>query len=382
MATIDNSGADSVRLVSNERLDIPDFLAGTYGLNSEHLARTLSLWGGDTSASGPSQGCISEPTTSYDTGTKFLTINGFAFYQGGSAASPTAAGAGRVIAYDPTNPWQTGVTGVDLNSFSPSTSCIVWALPGPAQSSLETRKRWMPGASAETSFSTQVRDRVIVAEFQALPASFTAGVVTSFTSPPSDEWVAVLKIESWSASVPAVGVISVWDGTPDLSLVGVPATEMGDAQPTNSMATLTYLFRRGIAYLRDNTGDTNWRSNVTTYRGLKQLNEDTPVAALAAGLISDEGSGWTVNADAVGLTLDSVGGGGTSFTITHSLWVAGGARVAVAITPVTGGSNSSRNFTYSNDDSNTITVSWFNSTSGASAAVDAAGFSIVVYCVR
>lgn len=278
MATIDTSGADAVRVVSDERLDIPDFDAATFGLNSEQLSRVLGMWGGLVEGTGYYQGCVSKPSTSYDTGTKFLTINGFALYQSGSAASPSASGAGRVIAYDPTQQWQMALTGVDLSAFSPSTSCVVWALPGTTTSTLETRKRWLPGASGETSFSTQSRTRTIISDFQALPATFTAGRVTSFTAPPSDEWVAVLKIESWSGSAPVVGVIGAWDGTADLSIVGNVPTELSSNQPTSSLTSLIYKIRRGIAYLRDNTGSTNWLSDVTTYRGVKQLDTDLTTA--------------------------------------------------------------------------------------------------------
>lgn len=272
MPTIDDSGADAVRLVSNERMDIPDFDAGTYGLNSEQLTRVLGMLVGSVlGTTQPFSGCASRPTTSYDSGTKFLTINGCLFYQGGSAAAPSTAPAGRLIAYDPTQPWQSAVTGVDLNSFSPSTACIVWALPSTTQqSNLETRKRWLPGASAETSFSTNTRLRTIIESFQAL----AVGV-----SPPSSSWFPIMKIATWTAGSPNITEISMWDGTPNLSLVGVTATQMMSGNPAPNVGYLLYMIRKGLAYILDNVGGDNWTEAATNpYRGLKQLDTDLTTA--------------------------------------------------------------------------------------------------------
>lgn len=265
MATITTSGADAVRLVSNERLDIPDFDAATYELNSDQLSRAFGMLVGSVlGTTQPFNGCASAPTTSFDTGSKFLTINGCLIYQGGSASVPSTAPAGRLIAYDPTQPWQSTLTGVSLSAYSPSTPCVVWALPGTNTSNLETRKRWQPGASAESSFSTEVRERTIIDQFTALPVG---------TAPPSSAWIPVLKIASWSAGSPVVTVVSMWDGTPNMSYVGVTSTQMPISAP--NIGYLLYMIRKGLAYILDNTGGDNWaEAAANPYSGLKQLDDD------------------------------------------------------------------------------------------------------------
>jgi len=382
---VDTMG-DVVNITDDERLDKPDFTAATSTLIQATVAKVLgALVGSLTGTTSPFMGCVSVPTTSWDNGTKFLTINGATFYQGGAAASPTSAPAGRVITYDPTKPWQTTVTGVDLTSQAAgSQTCVIWALRSTLNADLDTRKKWLPGASAETSFSGNTRTRERISAFLATNATFNgSGQITALTAPPSTDYFPILKVTAWPAGVPTVAAISMWDGTFTGGLVGDVPTRMDPLASAPNLGLILLYLRQGLAYILDEDGGDNWtEAAANPYLGLKQITEDLPCAALAAGVIADEGSGWTVVAGSVGLTLDSVAGSGTGFTITHALYVSGGQRVAVVVTPRTGGSNSTRLSTVSFDDSNTVTVSWFNSTSGASAAVNAIGFSIVVYCVR
>lgn len=385
MATEDMG--DIVRLADNERLDKPDFNAAVADLQNDITARVLGMLVGSlTGVTFPFMGCVSAPSTSWDGGTKFLSIGGAVFYQGGALASPTTAPAGRVIRYDPTKPWQIALTGVDLTAQAAgSQTCVIWARRGTSTADTDTRKRWLPAASAETSFATGTRTRENIDAFVATSATFNGdGQITALTAPPSSDYFPILKITAWSGGgVPTVGYISMWDGNSVGSLVGDIPTRMDSLASAPNLGLILLYLRQGLAYILDSDGGDNWVTAASNpYRGLKQLDEDVPAPALAAGVIADEGSGWTVVAGSVGLTLDSVAGSGTGFTITHALFVAGGQRVAVVVTPRTGGSNSTRNYTVSWDDSNTVTVSFFNSSTGASAAVDAIGFSIVVYCVR
>jgi hypothetical protein len=261
---------------------------------------------------------------------------------------------------------------------------VIWALRSTLNADLDTRKKWLPGASAESSFSGNTRTRERISAFIATNATFNgSGQITALTAPPSTDYFPILKVTAWPAGVPTVAAISMWDGNSLGSLVGDVPTRMDPLASAPNLGLILLYLRQGLAYILDSDGGDNWtEAAANPYLGLKQIQEDLPAPALAAGVIADEGSGWTVVAGSVGLTLDSVAGGGTGFTITHALYVSGGQRVAVVVTPRTGGSNSSRLSTVSFDDSNTVTVSWFNSTSGASAAVNAIGFSIVVYCVR
>lgn len=380
---------DQVRFEDDERLDKPDALA-LQSLIFETVIRTVGgLIGGYALPGVDFVGCAHAPSVSWNSGSKVATFGAGLLVDSGTLTSPSGSPGSRVLRHDPSLAGQTST--LDLSSYSPATQCLIWArrtytseaIPG-VTTNLDTRKRWNTTDDAEESFSmyTRFSERV---QWTAATATISGGLVSGTPTYPSGSgWFPCYRV-TWSAGTPTFAPIWWMDGrisgTSFADTTALVQTSGADGA-SKSIGSMLYDLRNNVAYIRDNDAGTNWNTDTATYRGLKQLNEDTPVAVLAAGLISDEGSGWTVNADAVGLTLDSVAGGGTGFTITHDLWVAGGTRLAVAVTPVTGGSNSSRNFTVSSDDTNTFTVSWFNSTSGASAVVDAAGFTVAVYCVR
>lgn len=275
-------------LADNERLDKPDFVAATAQFNQELVARALGLLMGGTS---PFGGCVTLPSTSWDGGTKFLSINGAVFYQGGTVDSPSGARAGRVIAYDPTKPWQVSLTGIDLTAMEAgSTPCIIWATRtdtanGGPLSSTDTRKRWQPGASAESTFATSTRTQDVIGGFVAVSATFNgSGEWTAGGAPPSDDYFPVLKIASWSAGAPVVTPISAFDGTQNRVFVGKITTNV-QSMNVPGLGTIMATVRGALAALLDNTLATNWiNAALGTYRGVKQLDTDLAVVESKTGM--------------------------------------------------------------------------------------------------
>lgn len=259
------------RLVSDERLDLPDFNAVSSLMQTSDLAMMGGAIGPATSVNSFG-GCASLIAYTWDGGTKFLTIGGGIFFQGGNLSSPATAPSGRFIVYDPTGSAAqiAAATGVDLTSEAAgSTTCIIWATRSTTTSALEMRKRWLPGATEETSFATQTRTVEIV-EFLVTNATFNgSGQVTAFTSPPSTEWFPILKITAWPAGVPTVATISYWDGTDTLSYVGDPNTKV-DSIGEPGIAKMLYYLRLQLARLYDSTNSTSWLT--FSGNGVSQIN--------------------------------------------------------------------------------------------------------------
>lgn len=270
MATQTGTG-NQPRVVSDERLDLPDYDAGSTLLQAALLASIGGAIGPNLVYAYPFGGCASHVVPSWDGGTKFLTIPGCLLYQGGTLASPATGPSGRFIAYDPTGAAQVAAgTGIDLTGEAAgSTTCIIWATRSVTQSALELRKRWLPGATAESSFATNTRTVEIVS-FIATDATFNgSGQVTAVTAPPSTEYFPIFKITAWPAGVPTVGIISYWDGTNALGFVGDPNTKV-DSLGAPGIATMLYYLRQQLARLYDSTNATSWLSFAGN--GVSQIN--------------------------------------------------------------------------------------------------------------
>lgn len=284
----DTDQGDRVYLADNERLDKPDYDAAVDLMNAT-LGRLLGLLVGNLgSTTLPLGGCVSPLVTSWDAGTNYLSIDGGLLFQGGTLTSPVDAPGGRIINYDPTASWQLSATGIDLTGQDPDT-CIIWATRTRALSNLDTRKKWAPGAVAESTFGTTTRWREVVT-FVATNATFDVdGRVTGYTAPPVvADYFPVLKITGWPAGVPTVAMVSVWDGTPSLGLIGDVNTRMDLLGNGTQLGSVVYRFRQCIAALLDQTLATNWSSaGAATYRGIKQLDTDlTSLGGTVSGLVT------------------------------------------------------------------------------------------------
>jgi len=405
---VDTMG-DVVNITDDERLDKPDFTAATSTLIQATVAKVLgALVGSLTGTTSPFMGCVSAPSTSWDNGTKFLTINGATFYQGGAAASPTSAPAGRVITYDPTKPWQTTVTGVDLTSQAGgSQTCVIWALRSTIPSDLDARKKWLPGASAETSFSGNTRTRERISAFLATNATFNgSGQITALTAPPSTDYFPILKVTAWPAGVPTVGTISMWDGTFTGGLVGDIPTRMDALASAPNLGLILLYLRQGLSYILDNTGGDNWvEAAANPYSGLKQLDDDitavnADIATLEARTLNvvvaafsmDKSSGsWAFlypgTSTTVGISGFTVPATGRfTFTVTAARMVAGGGTITeltgVTVTLINTGTGSAPTVTptptvdITNASTGTFNVNFWSGGSLTDPDVD--GFSVVV----
>lgn len=304
------------RLVSDERLDLPDFNAVSSLVQASDLAMMGGAIGPNLTYLYPFGGCASLITTSWDGPSKFLTINSGLFYQGGVLSSPATAPSGRFVVYDPTGSAAqiAAATGIDLTSFeAASTTCIIWATRSTTTSALEMRKRWLPGATAESSFSTNTRTVEIV-EFMAASATFSgSGQVTAFTAPPSTEWFPAFKITAWTGGghpyTPTVGTISYWDGTNALGFVGDPNTKV-DSLGVPGIASMLYYLRLQLARLYDSTNATSWLS--FSGNGVSQINtaqaiiqERTGFCAITAFGVSNGGA-WGFDQGAATVRMTSV----------------------------------------------------------------------------
>lgn len=289
---------DAVRLEDDERLDKPDALA-IQSLIFETMIRSFGgLFGGAGAAGQPSvefSGCLHAPSTSWDSGSKIVTFGAGLLLDAGTLTSPSGSPGARIVRHDPTLAGQTST--LDLTSYHPSTQCLIWAkrtytsaaVPG-VPGALDTRKRWNTSDDAEESFSTYTRfgERV---EWTAATATIVSGLVSGTPTYPSGTgWIPCYRV-TWSAGTPSFSPISGFEagmnGTSFVDASAAAAMAMGSG---NAMA-VAYLLRRlrnGVAYLRDNTGTTNWDSNVSTYRGVKQLDTDLTTAENdITGLVGD-----------------------------------------------------------------------------------------------
>lgn len=278
---------DSVRLVSDERLDIPDALA-LQSLIFETSIRTLGgLLGGFVSPGVTFYGCLVAPAVSWNGGTLVATFGPGLLLDSGTLTSPSGAPGARVLRHDPTLAGQTST--LDLTSYSPATQCLVWArrtytsvtVPGvPAQ--LDTRRWWSSLFASEKGFSTYTRfvERV---EWAAAPATITAGLISGTPTVPSGSgWFPVFRV-TWSAGTPSFDPINWSDGiaTGSVFADGTARGKVDQADGSFTSYAMGYLLRRyreHIAYIRDQTGNTNWNDDISTYRGLKQLDTDLTTA--------------------------------------------------------------------------------------------------------
>jgi hypothetical protein len=246
--------------VSDERLDLPDFNAVSSLAQTSDLVGMGGAIGPWLIYTAPFGGCASAITPTWDGPSKFLTIPEGLFFQGGVLASPATAPSGRFIAYDPVGSAAqiAAATGVDLTGEAAgSTTCIIWATRSTTESTLEMRKRWLPGATAESSFATNTRTVEIVT-FDVRNATFNgSGQVTAYAAPLSDAWFPVFKITAWPAGVPTVGSISYWDGTNTLAFVGDPSTKV-DSLGGPGIGAMLYYLRKQLARLYDSTEATSW----------------------------------------------------------------------------------------------------------------------------
>lgn len=355
MATQTGTG-NQPRLVSDERLDLPDYNAGSTLIQATLLAALGGVIGPNASYLFPFGGCASLITTSWDGGTKFLSINGGLLYQGGTLASPSTGPSGRFIAYDPTSAAQVAAgTGIDLTAEAAgSTTCIIWATRTTTTSALELRKRWLPGATAESSFATNTRTVEIVT-FYVTEATFNgSGQVTAVTAPPSSEYFPVFKITAWPAGVPTVGLISYWDGTNALGFVGDPNTKV-DALGAPGIATMLYYLRQQLARLYDSTNGTSWLSFsgngvsqintalATAQTNITNLQNRTHNPVITSFTVSYDGVLWTFDQTPSDVKMSSVtrtGTGEFDFVIDNSIMVGavflGVNSVVVTLQGVTG----------------------------------------------
>lgn len=304
---------DKVLLADNERLDKPDYDAAVELLNGT-LGRALGFLLGPTSAGAANRGgCASIFGTSWDAPSSFLTIDAGLLIQTGALTSPSGATGARIINYDPATAWQIAAgTGVDLTGEAAgSTTCIVWAKRSTTAGSLDTRKRWVPGALAESSFGPNTRTREIV-EFEVNNATFNGtGQVTGYSAPSSVvDYFPVLKITAWPAGVPTVNQISVWDGSSTLTSVGDINTRMDSLSNGGGLGGLMYYVRSRLAEIIDVTNGSNWYSGTIT-RGLLQLDADlsdvearTDTCVIASGYVRNDG-GWGIGAESYNLTFTS-----------------------------------------------------------------------------
>jgi hypothetical protein len=274
---------DAVRLEDDERLDKPDALA-LQSLIFETMIRSFGgLFGGSLYPSTPWVGWLNAPSTSWNAGSKVVTFGPGLLLDGGTLSSPSGSSGARVVRHDPTLAGQTST--LDLTSYHPATQCVIWArrtytstaVPG-VPGALDTRKRWNTSDDEEESFSTYTRfgERV---EWTAAPATIVSNLVTSATYPSGSGWVPAFRV-TWSAGTPSFYAVA-WC---DCVMNGTTMTEAGARVVTGSgaysygLGFLSQAIRNQIAYLRDNTGNTNWQSDATTYRGVKQLDTDLTTA--------------------------------------------------------------------------------------------------------
>lgn len=304
---------DQVRFEDDERADKPDVLA-LQSLIFETMIRSMGGFVGSYGLAAVTYcGTLHSPSTSWNAGTHVVTFGAGLLLDGGTLSSPSGSPGYRVLRHDPTLSGQTST--LDLTSYSPATQCLIWArrtytsaaIPG-VPTDLDTRKRWNTTDNAEESFSTYTRfsERV---QWTAAPATIVNGLVSGTpTYPGGNGWFPCYRV-TWSAGTPSFTPVSAFDGKMVGTSFADAAARTASPNPGGSALAVNYLLetlRLNVAYMRDQTGNTGWNTDITTYRGLKQL--DTDLGTAEADIVATDS---LVSALCAHVTV-------TSFTIGYS----------------------------------------------------------------
>ena len=195
----------SVRMVAQERLDLPDFNALQSMVDNAMQLQLGALMGRGGGLLGPVN-----ITTSTDGVNRFIEFTPFQYYwsqREPELASPAQSvpyrgWRGGISQYNPTAPGQ--VTKVVYNdALATGVASIVWARPTVVSTDTDARRKFSAGA--EQSISTQTRNTVVT-QFKITVAT------TDPDSSANDGWAPIFYIGGWNANLPiSTSPISVWD---------------------------------------------------------------------------------------------------------------------------------------------------------------------------
>ena len=219
----------SVRMVAQERLDLPDFNALQSMVDNAMQLQLGALMGRGGGLLGPVN-----IATSTDGANRFIEFTPFQYYwsqrepelTSEAQAIPYRGWRGGISQYNPTASGQ--ATKVNYNdALATNVASIVWARPTEVATDTDARRKFTGGA--ETSISTQTRNTVVT-QFKITPAS------TDPNSSANSGWAPVLYIGGWAANLPTnVSPISVWDSWSASAATGQGSTTL----PPNQLTTLT-----------------------------------------------------------------------------------------------------------------------------------------------
>lgn len=383
-------------IADDQRADKPDVLPiGSLVQNAivQALGGAMGFLG--SAVQGIPAGVLFGPTTSYSAGSnQNLTIGPGLYFEvstGASPDAPTGSPVGRSVQCLDS---QT----INLNTFaSTSATCAIWAKRVVVNGRARTRKRWLPGASAESTFSpnTQANETVTLA---AVSVTLDGdGLVTASGSPPDTDYFPIMVVTGWTGSYPGtnnptISFVSLWDGTRSsstipLALWNQPRTRAAVSAGIGlGLFNLLYRVRRALSYVRSQNTAESWDYQ-GTYRGLKELDsglatveDKTARFVLASARVVDAGAGWVIAGGGIntGLILGSATGGDFGFTIVDYAHAAANS-FNVTVTQMSDGvTPSNRLFPQWTDlGSGTFGVYFFDS-AGTLTEPSANGFSVVV----
>lgn len=206
---------ERVRLVSQERLDIPDTNA-LQSLVYSYVSRAL---GGIL---GPGSGIIVPPRTSWNASTSVLTFDtGFQAWDAWESNYPSFPGysssnrayRGGLVEMDPAASGQSAT--IDLSGVTSAYGVVIWGKRTEFDGDLDTRRKWDTTTQDEIAFSTETRTkhRVAFAYTELTGAPQNVGVISAPAGWPDEHWFPIL-VSNVAASAwgdPAFRPVSAWD---------------------------------------------------------------------------------------------------------------------------------------------------------------------------
>lgn len=238
---------ERVRLVSQERLDLPDTNA-LQTLVYKYVSRAMGA------VLGPGSGVLSAPKFKVDSNSPFTFtfLSGFQAWDAWEDGYPSFPGPGSpvsadntanllrggVVTMDLTTPGQSAT--IDLSGVSSAHGCVIWGKRAEFNGELDTRRKWDTTTQDEIAFSTETRvsNRVDFAVTEITSANpLDVGAINPPASWPDDHWFPILVSNgNFSGSMNKIWAfrpVNAWDSFAEDHLGQASATQVIGGSCTN-----------------------------------------------------------------------------------------------------------------------------------------------------
>lgn len=259
---------DKIKLVDDERLDIPDVYA-IADLTYEYVQRVL---GG---LLGSARGVLDYVNlTVVDAAAGTWTVSDFQAYQGhvdgddndGALNNSLRTAKGRVFNFHRDYSGNTGVTGAGVINLQAhqGVPCTIWCQPiDDVDFDLDTRRKWDVASGDEVTFAAHTRRRTRVQFAVTADSSGNMSPPAGWTNP-----VPIINIYSWSSTTPQYRQFPVWDWSSVSGGANKPLPETTDgADYADSSGSGAGHLVEMLRKMRATISDIMWKAPGSAYVG-------------------------------------------------------------------------------------------------------------------